>query len=116
MQVKEVVCCYEGCGYSPFPMEEGFFDRAKRTHEFWTCPAGHRQHFASETLEERRIRELRAEVERVTELAQSYRKQLAHPWCPWVGCEFQAASLTGLQTHLRARHGMPTLAAVSEVA
>lgn len=124
METVAVTCYHPGCGYSPFPMEEGYHNRCRHTHETFICPGGHRQHFAQETAEERTIRTLRADLDwaknRATHWQNEWRIQVervAHPLCPWPGCDFQGNGMNGLRSHMRARHGMPTLAAVeAEVA
>ena len=120
MQIREITCCQSGCGYSPFPMEEGFYLRARRTHEFWTCPAGHRQHFAGESDHEREMRLLKEGHAREVRLLEG---DAAH-WrsmalmCPWPTCrEFEYANRDGVYQHMVRVHGMPRLADVrTEVA
>ena len=116
MEIVQITCATPGCGYSPFPMEEGYYQRAKRTHEHFLCPAGHSNAFLAATKEERIIKEqgksilaLRQRVRRL-ELALVE----AHSDCPWIECEFIGATPGGLRTHLRAAHGMPTLAMAAE--
>ncbi len=114
MNVKSVTCATKGCGYSPFPMEVGHYQRATRTHESFKCPQGHDNFFASESdLEalERKNRTLCKDNQRLSRIID---EQVGR--CPWILCVFEAQDRQGLRTHMRARHGMPTLAAVEEVA
>jgi hypothetical protein len=112
-----ITCCVEGCGYSPFPMERGFYDRALHTHEFWHCPAGHSQHFVGETDQQKRHR---LEVERLNQQIANWRRhaealEALGRTCPWPTCrEYVYSSRDSLYEHMRRTHGMPTLALVRE--
>lgn len=116
MNTVSITCYQKGCGYSPFPMEKGFYERARRTHESWHCPAGHAQHFAGESDEDRLEREnkhLRRERDR-------WQANYERAWrdariCPWPTCrEYVYSSRDSLYDHMRRAHGMPTVALVRE--
>lgn len=118
MNVVAITCYKPGCGYSPFPMERQFYERARETHEYWHCPAGHQQHFVGETETETLKREnlrLRGDVtrwRRRAEWAESYTR------CPWPGCDDDREMRKGgpLSIHLQRRHGALTLAEVALLA
>ena len=121
MKIVEVSCGKKGCGYSPFPMEENYYDRVRRTGETWYCPGGHPRCYnggrSKEEIQADEIAQLEKRVEhlrRNLDWQVTYRHEKeAERWiCRWTGCEFQAANLHGLRTHMRATHGMPTLAVV----
>lgn len=121
METILVQCCVAGCGHSPFPMAADFERRARRTHEWWYCPAGHSQHWSGQTREERRIAELEGRVEVLRAENSEYweRVKEAARRCPWPGCDFKATSgdewdRRPLQSHMRSIHGMPSLAAIRE--
>jgi hypothetical protein len=114
VNIVEVTCGAKGCGYSPFPMEEGFYKRCVRTHETWYCPGGHARAYLGKTAEEEKIERLLRDNDRLLVTIADLREALNHPWCLWPGCEFRATGTAGLRTHMRAKHGMPTLATVQE--
>lgn len=53
-------CCKEGCAHV-ICFEPSVERRLRETHETWQCPAGHRQHFAGKTEQEKRIERLERE-------------------------------------------------------
>jgi len=113
MRVVEVVCATKGCGYSPFPMQEDYQARCRKTGEGFYCPAGHRLVYNNgKSKDEKLIEELRSQLDwrdrRITNLLRQLNE------CKWAGCGFEAKSPGGLWTHMRASHGMPTLAEVRE--
>lgn len=114
-QVEWVTCYKAGCGYSPFPMERGLYDRCVETHEDFICPNGHRQQFAGESQRERAGR-LERRIEHYRLVIVDLRDMLnqARCRCPWTGCGFQSTSEQGRSTHMQRMHGMPTLAALEE--
>jgi hypothetical protein len=117
VRIVEVTCGVSGCGYSPFPMEENYHARVQRTGEWFRCPAGHNIHYNQGlTADQKRIKALESDLAFWKEMADDYRGQrdLAVRSCQWIECGFVAKDWTGLRTHMRARHGMPTLAAVQE--
>ena len=118
MKTVEIQCCVAGCGHSPFPMAESFYERARRTHEFWHCPAGHAQHFTGESEEERLSREvktLRRQLATVRELYE--RADALARKCPWPGCRsYVYSSRDSMYDHLRRTHGMPVVAEIQEEA
>lgn len=67
--LEEVTCC--NCGLL-FGLESSHKQRLLRSHETFTCPAGHQQHFTGESDVERLKRE-KAEAERMTQLARESR-------------------------------------------
>lgn len=116
MKTVEIQCCVAGCGHSPFPMAESFYDRARRTHESWHCPAGHSQHFVGKS-EEEKLRDALA-------LAERSKKTLERWWerardegrqCPWPTCRsYVYASRSSMYDHMRRAHDMPTVELVEE--
>ena len=57
----EITCCTKGCGgLITFHRQE--YDRLKRTHESFSCPYGHRQHFSGQTDDEKRIASLEGKL------------------------------------------------------
>ncbi len=120
-QFSERACYVEGCG-EVIVAHRDIDRRRRRTGETFHCPAGHRQHYiVGKTDEQKRIESLQAEVKRLTRRSDHARKRAERAWrtCPWVGCEFVAASGTGwdrrpLHSHMRAAHGMPTVAEVRD--
>ena len=123
MKIVEIQCYYAGCGHSPFPMAEKFYERARRTHELWTCPAGHQQKFVGETQEEKEIKELKQSViwlRRDNKYLRKDRLSVSRT-CPWPNCEFVASSGSSwdrrpLWSHMRAIHEMPALYQILEEA
>ena len=110
-------CIYKGCGYSPFPMEANYYERCRKTGETFRCPAGHQMVYnGGLTRDQKRIKELTSELSFWKETAEDYRLQRdkALRACQWIQCGFHASDRAGLHTHMRARHGMPTLAEVAE--
>lgn len=114
METELTQCATAGCGHSPFPLSSAFVARARRTGETFFCPAGHSLHFGegTEAQQRRRIKDLEIRLEEAFA-----EKTLISRTCPWVGCPFVAASgdewnRAPLHTHMRAIHGMPTLAEV----
>lgn len=109
---ETLTCPTEGCGYSPFPMDAGFMARARKTHETFYCPAGHSQYFAGKSKEEKLADEIASLERRIVD----YRERLeeAQRSCRWIECFFVGATRQGLHQHMRAVHGMPTLAQVAE--
>lgn len=125
MKIVEVSCGKAGCGYSPFPMEENYYNRVKRTGETWYCPGGHPRCYNKGKTREEIQRETISRLEKqVDHLRRNVNNQVrwrheaeAERWiCRWTGCGFWGANLHGLRTHMRASHGMPTLAQIEEVA
>ncbi len=114
MKIVSITCATENCGNSPFPLEEGHYRRARRTHENFYCPQGHSNYYDSESDLEKLTRINRGLRRDITRYQQTIADQIGH--CPWIQCDFEARDQQGLRTHMRARHGMPTLAAVEEVA
>lgn len=116
MKTVEIQCCIARCGHSPFPMAESFYKRARKTHEYWHCPAGHSQHFTGETDEEkleRQVKSLRRQLESSQWNNDALRRQVHR--CPWIGCSFIAHPVNdydvrAMWSHLRQAHGMPTRA------
>lgn len=117
MQIVEMQCCVAGCGHSPFPMASQFYERARRTHEFWTCPAGHRQHFTGESEEEERHRKELASKDRIIA---NWRDRWQESFdlsrtCPWPTCRsFVYSTRDSMYEHMRRAHAMPTVTAVNE--
>lgn len=50
--VEYVACCHQGCGYDIIATRETF-QRWRDTHEWFYCPAGHRQCFGGKSDAER---------------------------------------------------------------
>lgn len=112
----EGTCYRSGC-HGRVCLAAAVYRRAQETHEIFYCSAGHGQHFIAETDKERTIRELRQEVERLNRRVgwrdEEIERLRSERWvCRWSGCEFEGADDRGLRTHMRARHGMPTLGLV----
>jgi hypothetical protein len=117
MTVVEVTCYKDGCGYSPFPMSAAYNARCRRTGESFICPAGHSQFYnGGLTADQKRIKELERRVEGLKEYNEQLRETQRRltVTCQWIECGFMASSEAGLHTHMRARHGMPALAALRE--
>ena len=117
MQIVTITCCEPGCGYSPFPMEQGFYNRAQETHEWWTCPTGHKQHFVGESDKDRQHRlEVERLERRIADWEGAYNRVSAESRrCPWPTCrDYVYASRDSMFEHMRRIHGMPLLAAVRE--
>jgi hypothetical protein len=116
-EVEWATCPTKNCGYSPFPMDKGYRDRVKRTGERFICPAGHGIVFnGGLTADQKRIEELTREIvwyKADNEQLRDIRRRL-EVTCQWIECGFMASSQAGLHTHMRARHGMPALAALRE--
>ena len=76
MNVVEVTCPWEGCGYSPFPMEESYNKRAHRTGETFKCPAGHDAVYnGGLTADQKRIKELK---DRIAQHLQDVQRRQRH--------------------------------------
>ncbi len=111
MDTELVTCATAGCGHSPFPMSSGFIDRARETHEWFSCPAGHGLSFHGESTTETAARRLKA-----AKTSRDYWKNRAdrlERTGPWNGCESPVfVSVQGLQSHMRQIHQMPSWAAL----
>ncbi len=59
--MSAIACCVQGCG-AKVCFDEAVEHRLRRTHEWWMCPFGHRQHFITKTDEEVRIERLEREL------------------------------------------------------
>lgn len=121
----KVSCAKSGCA-NVMCLTDEVEARLRETHESFYCPMGHNNYFPAKTRAEKRIEELEREVGRLNrrigwEREQAERMVQAAGMCPWPGCEFatehvtfrfDSFDLSALRTHMRAAHGMPTLAAV----
>ena len=120
MNVVRVTCARSGCGYSPFPMDEGVNQRARRTHETFHCPSGHPNHYAGESdIErlEREIRWLKQQLARTVSRGQYDQAVAESRRCPWPTCrEYVYASRQSMYEHMRRQHDMPTVVLVAEEA
>lgn len=56
----ETVECY--LCHTGFAVEAGLYAARQNDHRSFWCPNGHEQHFAGETADQRRIRELERQV------------------------------------------------------
>lgn len=58
-----ISCCYEGCFavITLHPQEDA---RLRNSHEWFYCPAGHRQHYSGETAAEKKLKEALSTAER----------------------------------------------------
>jgi hypothetical protein len=115
MKTVEVSCAWEKCGYSPFPMEAGFYDRAQKNKETFYCPAGHANIFSGKPWREEK-QTLKRRIELLKEERTFYKDQSLRAWrtCPWPECDFVASSGNSwdrrpLWNHMRAKHSMPAL-------
>jgi hypothetical protein len=114
MNTVDVQCATARCGHSPFPISAAFDQRARKTHETFYCPAGHALHFGGETEQEKEIRVLKGQL-RSADTDRDYWRRRAkrlEVTCQWIACGFEAKDLAGLHTHMRARHAMPSWAAL----
>ena len=112
IETTTTICSRKGCGHSPFPISVAFLKRARRTHETFYCPAGHSQWYPGESdIERLELKLKKAESSAAWFKAQADRNTQK---CPWVQCYFMGKTVDGLGTHLRAAHGMPTQAEVTE--
>lgn len=55
------ITCYE-CSIS-FGMPQAFYKSRKRDHETWFCPAGHKQYFCDKTDDQKKIQELKNDLQ-----------------------------------------------------
>lgn len=83
-------CCHEGCAHV-ICFEPEVEARLRRTHEWWACPAGHRQHFAGKTEQERRLERLEAENARLRRALEAAVHRLASRHVCWCGSSFDSA-------------------------
>lgn len=58
-------CCRDGCGVT-FGMPSSWMEFYKNNHQNFYCPAGHGQHFTSESKEEKLARELEETQRKLT--------------------------------------------------
>ena len=127
METELLQCATAGCGHSPFPVSTSFIARARRTHETFCCPSGHRQWFpakSDEQLLKERVRHLEGQLRGFEELRAQFSvfedlRKRASRLCPWPGCEFVASAGSewdrrALRAHMRSAHGMPSMAEVEE--
>lgn len=112
MDVHWITCATKSCGYSPFPMESGFYKRAHRTHEDFRCPTGHINFYPGESDLEALERQLKAAKSNAEWWKAQARRDKRR--CPWVECYFEGKTVEGLGNHMRAKHGMPTFAEARE--
>lgn len=85
---RTYTCCREGCAHVICFTPE-VEQRLRKTHEFWTCPAGHKQHFAGKTPEEERIDQLEREVARLRNRVRSLLRVLSRRNTCWCGSSFE---------------------------
>lgn len=119
---EEIACYRNGCGQI-IVAHTDVLSRWRRTGETFHCPGGHAQCFnGGKTADQKRIVALEAEVERLRgrmewwrEREEETRRELHR--CRWTGCTYQADTadrydFRALWSHMRAAHGMPSLAAL----
>jgi len=87
-----IACCYEGCGGTVCFTDE-IEERLRRTHEFWMCPFGHRQHFSRKTPQEAAWEVERAQLERIVAIwrARADDWEVEFGTCPF-GCGWRTRS------------------------
>lgn len=115
----EWACPHRGCA-AIVVLHQATDAKYRKTGETFYCPNGHDLSFnGGRTADQKRIEELERDLRRTRESRDNYKERLdiAVRTCPWVGCAFVAAEAPtwdrrALHTHMRARHGMPTLAVV----
>ena len=114
MKISYLTCPTSGCGYSPFPVDEGFETRARRTHERFWCPGGHRQYFPGESDVEKLQRE--CETLATSRDWWQARYEAERSTCHWNGCNRRVfMSPEGLASHMRMMHGMPSMKELAEM-
>jgi hypothetical protein len=88
--VSSFACCYQGCSAS-ICFEPEIEQRLRRTHEWWMCPFGHRQHFTDKTWEEQEIERLNRLVRSTESVRDRWRAHAEEnesvfgtcPFCGW---------------------------------
>jgi hypothetical protein len=63
---RSYACCVQGCG-GTICFDDALERRLRRTHEEWSCPFGHQQHFTDLTEDQERIERLEAQLGRERE-------------------------------------------------
>jgi len=51
VQLEDYLCCYQECDAIVY-LPAGTVEKMRRTHEWWYCYRGHRQHFSGQSKEE----------------------------------------------------------------
>lgn len=109
---EELACCHEGCG-EIIVVHKAVANRWRETHEWFYCPAGHRQHFTGKTEAERVREELQEKIDRLErwlDSAQEWHEETREEFatCPYPLCpqsDYQYASRQNLGRHLAKYHG-----------
>ena len=97
-----VACCHKGCGHV-ISFKTEVEQRLRRTHEWWACPAGHRQHFAGPTAQERQIDDLKRDLRRAEQDTDFWLREARR--CPFPTCRsYLYASAATLRRHLHRAH------------
>lgn len=112
INVRWITCYKANCGSSPYPVATAFDDRCQDTHERFHCPQGHGQSYYGETKEEKLKKRVEV-LQRDLDYARD-RISIVARTCPWVVCDMILTNTQGLGQHMRAIHGMPTLAQIRE--
>ncbi len=76
-------CCVQGCGgHVCFSTE--LEKRLRQTHEYWMCPFGHQQHFATKTDQERLLQAAEDVRDRWRARAEGWEHEFGTcPMCDW---------------------------------
>lgn len=108
-------CARAGCS-NDICLDPATVKRLRESHATFYCPLGHHNYFPDKTDQEKELERLREQLDWAERRIQWRDDDLdrARTNCIWTGCSFTAKSHNGLLTHMRATHGMPTLAAVRE--
>ena len=94
------ISCYREKCYAVITLHPDDYERLRRTHESFYCPAGHAQHFTGKTEEQKKIENLECQLrrawERVSEGNEDYRMlrdALTHDaqTCPFPSCTWRGA-------------------------
>lgn len=81
--MSSYACAREGCGATVCFTAE-LEERLRRTHEWWVCPFGHRQHFSAATAEEIELRNVRRTRDRYIDLWREVEQTFGTcPMCGW---------------------------------
>lgn len=122
--MSKIVCAEPACG-NVMCLDDAVEQRLRETHAHFYCPMGHSNYFPGKTEDEKKIESLERTIGHLKNRVEYRddiieRMQVAAGRCPWPGCEFHTEHVTWnygwdlrpLAAHLRASHGMPTVASV----
>ena len=93
-------CCHPGCNVA-FALPVALDDELRRTHDWFYCPRGHRQHYSGKS-EAEKLRDELAAAQRETERARASRDEEARIRR---GVERQLSATRGVVTRTKRRVG-----------